>query len=73
VVRREAFIRKIHELGYTYKDTAKRVYLYRLRGGTRYIPVPMADLLTDEYVMSQLGQAGCSPEDIQSFLASAKS
>jgi hypothetical protein len=35
--------------------------------------VPMSDWLEDEYVSNALRHAGCSKEDIESFIASAKS
>lgn len=72
MVRRDNFISKIRELKYSYKDQQKRTYLYRKTGGTHYISVPMADLLTDEYVTSTLRQAGCNDEEIRNFLTAAK-
>jgi hypothetical protein len=73
MVRRESFINKIRTLGYTYKTQQKRTYLWRQSGTTNYMSVPMSDWLEDEYVRSALRQAGCSKEDIKSFIASAKS
>lgn len=72
MVRRESFINKIRELKYSYKDQQKRTYLYRKVGGTHYICVPMAHLLTDEYVISTLRQAGCAEDEIRAFVASTK-
>ena len=54
MVRRENFVNKIRELGYSYKSQQKRTYLYRRTNGTHYISVPMTDLLEDEYVTSTL-------------------
>jgi hypothetical protein len=34
--------------------------------------VPMRNWLTDEYVTSALRQAGCTKEEVEAFLASAK-
>ena len=73
MVRRESFINKIRTLGYTYKTQQKRTYLWRQSGTTNYMSVPMSDWLEDEYVRSALRYAGCSKEDIESFIASAKS
>jgi hypothetical protein len=73
MVRRESFINKIRTLGYTYKTQQKRTYLWRQSGTTNYMSVPMADWLEDEYVRNALRHAGCSREDIESFIASAKS
>lgn len=72
MVRRENFVNRIRELGYSYKSQQKRTYLYRRTNGTHYISVPMADLLEDEYVTSTLRQAGCTAEEIRTFLGSAK-
>lgn len=73
MVRRESFINKIRTLEFKYKTQQKRTYLYRQSGTTNYISVPMKDLLEDEYVQNALRQAGCEPEEIASFLSSAKS
>jgi hypothetical protein len=73
MVRRESFINKIRSLGYTYKTQQKRTYLWRQSGTTNYMSVPMADWLEDEYVWNALRHAGCSKEDIEFFIASAKS
>lgn len=73
MIRRASFMNKIRALGYTYKGQQKRTTLWRQSGTTNFISMPMRDLLTDEYVQSALRQAGCSKEDIDSFLASAKS
>jgi hypothetical protein len=73
MVSRTAFINKIRELGYKYKNQQKRTYLYRKIGGTHRIFVPMCDLLEDDYVASVLRQVGLSKKDIDSFIGSAKS
>ena len=72
MVRREIFINKIRLLKYSYKSTQKRTYLYRKTNGTHYISVPMADLLEEEYVETTLKQAGCSADEIRSFLSAAR-
>jgi hypothetical protein len=68
MVRRESFINKIRSLRYEYKTQQKRTYLYRRKGGTHYISVPMADLLEDEFVLSSLRQAGEKDHDIRAFI-----
>ncbi len=69
MVSRQAFINKLRELDYTYKRPQKRTDLWRKRGGTHLIFLPMHDLLTEEWVTSTLAQAGCSEGEIKSFLA----
>ena len=73
MVRRESFVNKIRTLKYKFKAQQKRTYLWRQAGTTNYISVPMCDFLEDDYVKNTLRQAGCSAEEIQAFLASAKS
>ena len=68
MIRRQQFIAKIRSLGYAYKSTQKRTYLYRRVGGTHYMSVPMRDQLTETYVRSALHQAGCSDNEIQMFI-----
>lgn len=72
MIRRESFINKIRGLGYTYKTQQKRTTLWRQSGTTNFMSVPMRDWLTDEYVTSALRQAGCTKEEVEAFLASAK-
>jgi hypothetical protein len=73
VISRQQYINKLRELDYTFKRQAKRVDLWRKRGGTHYIAVPQTDRLEDEFVTSSLRQAGRSPEEIHAFLAACKS
>jgi hypothetical protein len=73
MVPRICFINKIREVGYTYKTKQKRTTLWRKRGGTHCIFVPLAELLEDDYVANALTQAGLTQADIQAFMASAKS
>ena len=68
MVRRDTFINKIRELNYTYKTQQKRTTLWRQKGTTNYISVPMRDFLEDEYVISNLRQNGVSEKDVQTFM-----
>ncbi|MEN6423562.1 MAG: hypothetical protein ABFD76_16615 [Smithella sp.] len=72
MVKREHFVNKIRELGYSFKLQQKRTYLYRHTNGTHFIPVPKADLLEDDFVICSLRQAGQSEAEIRSFLATTK-
>ena len=62
------FCNKLSELGYYYKTETSKVRLWRLRGGTRIVPVPKKDLIPEAHVRSQLRQCGLSPEKIEEFL-----
>jgi hypothetical protein len=73
MIRREAFMNKIREIGFTYKTQQKRTTLWRQSGTTNYISMPMKDWLEDEYVQYELRKGGCSQQDIDSFFASCKS
>jgi hypothetical protein len=60
-------------MGFSYKDTQKRTFLYKKAGAPEYISVPRCDLLEEEYVIHTLRQHGCGKEQIEAFIASAKS
>ncbi len=68
MVRRQSFVNKIRALGYEYKTQQKRTYLWRKKGGTHYISVPMADLLEDEFISSSLRQACQQDDEIREFI-----
>jgi hypothetical protein len=73
MVHREAFINKIRELRYTYKSQQLRTQLWRKRGGTHVMFVPLCDLLEDDWVTGVLRQAGIPDPEIRSFIAMARS
>lgn len=73
MIPRSHFVNKIRELGYTFKTRQKRTQLWRRRGGTHFLSVPLSDYLAEEYVVASLRQAGCGIEEIRRFIASAKS
>jgi hypothetical protein len=72
MVNRQAFVNKLREKKYSFKGQQKRTYLWKKDGGTHRVFVPMKDLLDDEWVQSQLGQMGCSAEEIRLFIGSCK-
>ena len=73
MVLREAFINKIREIDYHYKQQQLRTQLWKKRGTTDRMFVPTAKLLEDDYVIGALRQAGVPEDEVRSFLASAKS
>ncbi len=73
MISKSHYINKIRSIGYTYKDRQKRTELWRKKGSTHYISVPLTDLLEEEFVISSLRQTGCKEEEIKVFIASAKS
>ncbi|MBI3105476.1 MAG: hypothetical protein HYY95_07885 [Candidatus Rokubacteria bacterium] len=72
MIPRQHFVNKLRELNYTYKTKQKRTELWRKRGGTHYISMPLSDLLEEEWVTSTLRQAGQTQDDIRSFIAAAR-
>jgi hypothetical protein len=73
MVSKESFVNKIRKLNYTFKSQQKRTDLWRKKGGTHCIFVPLKDKLEDEFVISALRQAGENDKEIQAFLSSARS
>lgn len=69
MVSRQSFINKLREQNYTYKNQLKRTYMWKKKGGTHMVFVPMTEFLDDEWVQSQLGQMGCTAEEIKSFIS----
>ena len=72
MIPRQHFVNKLRKLDYTYKAKQKRTELWRKRGGTHYVSMPLSDLLEEEWVTSTLRQAGCTQDEIGSFIAAAK-
>lgn len=72
MISRQQFINKLRGLDDTFKRQAKRVDLWRKKGGTHYIPLPQNDRLEEEFVTSALRQAGCSAKEIRAFFAACK-
>jgi len=69
MIRRDTFVNKIRDLGYTLKGETKRVHIWRKKGGTHYMPVHKVDKkLEDEFVKSALSQAGMKKDDIKTFI-----
>ena len=68
MVERTEFIRELRRLGYSYKETKKRVDLWRKKGDTHKVLLPRRDLLTISYVRTTLKQIGCSDEEIEAFI-----
>jgi hypothetical protein len=73
VIARSRFINKLRELEYTFKDRQKRTELWRKRGGTHRVSIPLNEQLEDEYVSHVLRQCGCADEEIKKFIGSERS
>lgn len=71
MVPRNAFINKIRQLGYVFKEQQKRTYLWRQKNSHRFIAIPKKDLLEEEFVFQYLGREGLTKEEIQRFIGEA--
>ena len=72
MIERRRFLDKIRELGYTHQRTHRSNLLYRRRGRGHRDPmviVPRRGAIDPEYARECLAKSGCSPEEIESFLA----
>lgn len=72
MVPRDHLINKIRELDYYFIERTKKGTLWRKRGGTYFLVVPLREMIREDTVASLLRQARCSPQEIESFLSSAK-
>jgi hypothetical protein len=72
MIPRNAFINKIRELGYVFKEQQRRTFLWRKKNSHRYIAIPKADLLDEEFVTTYLAREGLSSEEIQRFIGEAR-
>ena len=71
MIEKSRFLDKIRELGYTHKRTHRNNQFYRKRGGDHrdhMIIVPRRGAVAVEYAKRCLEEAGCSPDEIKSFL-----
>jgi len=69
-MRRERFIAKLRELGYSFRRDAWRVQLWRK--GTHEVSVRKRDHIDDDWVRQTLRQCGCSHDDIERFIAQCR-
>ena len=70
MIRREAFVNKIREMGFTFRREASRVLIFRRGKDTAYIQVPRKDDLDEQFVIRSLTQHGCSLEEALAFIGS---
>ena len=71
-VRKEVFVNKLRELGYSFKEQKKRIDLYRRNNPVHYVSIPRCDLLSEAFVQSALRQAGLTEDEIQEFIAAVR-
>lgn len=70
-MRRDRIIAKLRELGYSFKQDAWRVQVFRHSVTLHSIQVRKRDDIDDDWVRSVLRQAGCSKDEIETFIGQA--
>ena len=68
MIRRERFINKLRELGFSYNSQGDRAVLYKKPGRPGYATVLRRDYLGEDFVRAQLRLVGCPPDDIERFI-----
>jgi hypothetical protein len=74
VISKKLFVKKLRELGYSFKNRTKseKNEMYRKVGGTHHVFVPRTDKLSEIYVMGTLRQCGMTEDDVESFMAESE-
>lgn len=67
-----SLVSKLRELGYVYRDQKKRVDLWSHPATLHRIAIPRRSRIDDDLVRSMLRQAGRPGDEIEKFIASAK-
>lgn len=67
-MRRDRVISKLRELGYTFRQDAWRVQMFRHPVTMHVIQVRKRDDIDDDWVRSVLRQAGCSKDETERFI-----
>jgi len=70
MLKRERFVNKIRELGYSLKKETPATHLYKR--GTHPVFVPKTDLVSETYVRATLETCKCSLDEIEAFIRNAK-
>ncbi len=69
MIPRQALIKKLRELGYSFKRETEGVSLYKGRTNRDFVPIPKKELLDLTSVKGILNRAGMSEGQIQDFIA----
>jgi hypothetical protein len=69
VISRQQIINRLRQADYTYVNRAKRTELYRQKGGTQRVPVPLCDFFTEQEAAWILAQAGLTRQQVETFIA----
>ena len=70
MVSRNAFINRLRELGYSYKDQTDKMQLWRRSRDAHMVWIRRKeDPLSAEYARQVLRQCGCSDAEIENFIS----
>lgn len=71
MISQKSVVRKLRELGYTFKGRcqSERNEKWRKAGSTHFVFLPRQDWLSELWVRSTLRQCGATPAEIEAFLA----
>ena len=74
MISQKQFVKKLRELGYSFKGRTKseRNEKYRKSGSTHFVMLPRQDLLSELWVRSTLKMCGVSPAEIELFINGGK-
>lgn len=72
-VQRQAFVKRLQELDFRYKDTCDRTLLYVRSKDRQRVYVPRKDWVSVEWARTTLRRCGQSEEEITTFLRQARS
>jgi len=70
MIPRDQIIGRMRQADFTFVGRGKRTELWRKRGSTLHVPVPLRDLYTPEEAAIILSQAKLSRPEIEEFLKS---
>jgi hypothetical protein len=68
VVRHDALLNKLRELGYRYKTQKLRTELYKRPGNPNYAVLPRKELLDEANVKEVLAFTGMTAQQIKTFI-----
>ena len=69
MISRQQLINRLRDADYTYVNQAKRTELWRQKGGTQRVAVPLCDFFTEQEAAWILTQAGLARHEVEGFIA----
>ena len=69
MIPRSEIIGRLRQLNYSYSRKGRHTDILRQHGTAQHIAVPLRDLFTPDEARIILRQAGCTPAEVDQFLA----